>query len=143
MSMLSELNKIYRVDASNNASDERDIADLIAFSPFEVPSEYLELIQERTEVEINVQNQGYIRIWGAKGCIEMNEAYFIQKYIPYSLAIGDDEGGNAILYAEGQNGFGIYAVGFGDLDADDMVFIAKSLRDLLILANGIEILMDL
>ena len=143
MSVLTELNEIYRIDASNNASDEREIADLIAFSSIKVPSEYLELIREHTEVEINVQDQRYIRIWGAKGCIEMNEAYLIQKYIPDSLAIGDDEGGHAILYAEGQNGFGIYAIGFGDLDIDDMIFIAKSLKDMLISANGVEILLDL
>lgn len=143
MSVLTELNKIYKVDAGNIASDEKEIADLIKFSSIEVPAEYLELIQEQTEVEINIQNQRYIRIWGAKGCIEMNEAYYIQKYIPGSLAIGDDEGGHVILYAEGPNGFGVYAVGFGDLDVDDMIFIAKSLKDILISAKGIEILLNL
>ena len=47
--------------------------------------------------------------------------------LPNSLAIGDDEGGNAIIYAEGKNGFGVYAVSFSDLDADEIIFIAKCL----------------
>ena len=31
-----------------------------------------------------------------------------EKYIPDSLAIGDDECSNAVLYANGTNGFGVY-----------------------------------
>ena len=67
-----------------------------------VPYEFLEIIRERTEIEILVNKEKYIRIWGAVGCIEMNEAYHIQKYIPNSLAIGDDECGNVVLYANGK-----------------------------------------
>ena len=38
---------------------------------------------------------------GPKGCIEMNEAYDIQGFMLASLAIGDDEGGNALIYGKG------------------------------------------
>ena len=34
--------------------------------------------------------------------IRYNMAYHIQKYIPNSLAIGDDECGNVVLYANGK-----------------------------------------
>ena len=138
MSILSKLNKAFRIDASCNASGEDEIDELIKFASIKIPQEYLEIIREKTEIEISVRNQRYIRIWGADGCIELNEAYFIQKYIPNSLAIGDDEGGNAIIYAEGKNGFGVYAVSFSDLDADEIIFIAKSLKEILVFAKGIE-----
>ena len=39
----------------------------------------------------------------------MNEAYNIQQYISKSLAIGDDECCNALLYANGHNGFGLFS----------------------------------
>ena len=136
--MINKLNTMYRIDASNNPSEEREIEELIKYSSIPVPNEYLELIRKISEVEISIQDRKYIRIWGADGCIEMNKAYFIQKYIPNSLAIGDDEEGNAIMYAKGENGFGIYLVAFNNLDMDDMVFISKSLKDILISGNGVE-----
>lgn len=68
--------------------------------------------------------------------MEMNDAYNIQKYIPNSLAIGDDEGGKVILYISGQNGYGLYQVGFGDLDINDAEFISPSLTELLIYGVG-------
>ena len=101
------------------------------------------MIRQKTEIKINIQGKKYIRLWGANGCVEMNEVYFIQKNIPSSLAIGDDEEGNAILYVKGKNGFGLYAVAFNDLDVNEMTFISESLKDLLILAKGVEKLIDL
>lgn len=143
MSIYNELNKDFRIDASCDASTENEINELIRFASIKIPNEYLELIQEQTELEINIRKQKYIRIWGANGCIEMNEAYFIQKYIPSSLAIGDDEEGNAIIYAEGKNGFGVYVVAFNDLDVNEMIFIAGSLKEILISAKGVEKLIEL
>jgi len=143
MSIISEFNKEFRIDVSCDASDEKEINTLINFASIKIPAEYLELIREKTELEISIQNKKYIRIWGANGCIEMNDAYYIQKYIPSSLAIGDDEGGNAIIYADGKNGFGVYAVAFNDIDADEMKFIAKSLSEIFILGIGIEKLLAL
>lgn len=143
MCIINKLNEIYRIDASKGASKENEIDKLMKSSSINVPFEYLELIRQKTEIEINIQGKKYIRIWGANGCIEMNEVYFIQKYIPSSLAIGDDEEGNAILYAKGKNGFGLYAVAFNDLDVNEMTFISESLKDLLILAKGVEKLIDL
>lgn len=138
MSIVKELNKEFRVDASCDASTENEITELIRGATIKIPNEYLELIREKTELEINIRNQKYIRLWGAKGCIEMNEVYFIQNYIPNSLAIGDDEDGNAILYADGKNGFGVYIVAFNDLDVDEMIFISESLKDMLVGAKGVE-----
>lgn len=143
MSIIDQLNKNFTIVVSCIASRENEIDNLIKFASIKVPDEYLQLIREQTEIEISVENQKYIRIWGATGCIEMNEAYFIQKYIPSSLAIGDDEDGNAIIYAKGKDGFGVYVVAFNDLDVDEMIFIAQSLKEMLISAKGIEKLIEL
>ena len=75
---------------------------------------------------------------GPIDCIEMNEAHDIQKYIPNSLAIGDDEGGMALLYIDGKEGFGLYTVGFGNLDIEETIKIAPSLKVLLIDCVGVE-----
>ena len=140
MSIVNELSKNFRIDASCNASEEHEIKQLIKFAKIKIPDEYLELIREGTEMEINIHDVMYLRIWGASSCIELNEAYYIQKYMPHSLAIGDDEGEYVLLYANGQYGFGVYAVAFDDLDEEEMIFIAKSLRELLVYEKGIEIL---
>lgn len=143
MSIINELDKIFRIDGSCNAANESEIDELIKYATLTVPDEYLELIREQTEVEISINDQKYIRIWGADGVIEMNDAYFIQRYIPNSLAIGDDEDGNALLYADGKSGFGLYAVAFNDLDVDEMIFISGTLKELLIAAKGVEKLIEL
>lgn len=42
----------------------------------------------------------------------MNKAYHIQEYLPDALAIGDDEGGIAIICVKDETKPGIYAVSF-------------------------------
>lgn len=69
----------------------------------------------------------------------MNDAYYIQKYIPDSLAIGDDECSNVVLYAYGKNGFGVYIVPFNDLGVDEMVYIADSLEAFFVNEEGTDI----
>lgn len=143
MDILSNLNHMFQIAAMENASDEASIAGLIKFSEITVPSEYLNLIRKHTELEFGVSDTGSIRIWGASGCVEMNEAYHIQKYIPGSLAIGDDEGGTAFLYATGREGFGLYAVAFNDLGIEEMKYISDSLVSLLVMGKGVQELANL
>lgn len=139
MSIINKISKSFEIAVSSAESSESEIDELIKYSKVDVPYEFLEIIRERTEIEILVNKEKYIRIWGAVGCIEMNEAYHIQKYIPNSLAIGDDECGNVVLYANGNNGFGVYIVSFGDLDVDDMIYIADSLENFFVNEEGVGI----
>lgn len=140
MSILKDLSSNYRIDVSKSASSDEEIKKLIEFSDVQIPEDFLEIIKEVTEIEINVDGKKYIRIWGADGCIEMNEAYNIQESIPNSLAIADDEGGNALIYTTGQNGFGLYVIAFNDLDVDELQYVAGSLSDLLINNTGIDVI---
>lgn len=49
--------------------------------------EYIEIVKENIELEIYVDGEMYIRIWGPEGCNELNEAYNIRKYLPKSLVL--------------------------------------------------------
>ncbi len=127
----------FRVETYKCAATQEDIEKLKIFSTICVPEDYLEIVRVMTDVEILV-NDNYVRIWGASRCVEMNEAYQVKKYIPNSLAIGDNEGGMALIIMNGAHGYGLYTVGFGDLDADDAMFIAPSLYEFLVDGKGVE-----
>lgn len=139
MSLLNKLNSRFRIGASETAASESDLQELKQFSQIELPVDFVSIVREMTEVEILVDNDKYFRIWSPSGCIEMNEAYEIQNYIPNSLAIGDNEGGSALIVMTGNKGFGLYKVGFGDLDADDAEYISTSLEELLVNGVGAEV----
>jgi hypothetical protein len=143
MIMLERISNHFSVDVMEAPATEKEILELKKFSSIEIPDEYIDLMRQATEMEIKVKERRYIRIWSLKGCIEMNNAYRIQSYIPSSLAIGDDEGGNAIIYGSGGEGFGLYAVSFSDLDISEAILIAPTLYDLLENNVGIEILLSL
>ncbi|MFC9777497.1 MULTISPECIES: SMI1/KNR4 family protein [Paenibacillus] len=142
MNIFEEISDMFFVEVKDLPASEGDIISLQNFSTIKVPNDYEEMSKIATELEINVKNQMYIRIWSPLGCIEMNEAHRIQKYIPESLAIGDDEGGYVLIYMEGKEGFGLYMVGFGNIDVEDAVLVAPSLRDLLINNIGIDVVMS-
>ncbi|KKB73051.1 MULTISPECIES: SMI1/KNR4 family protein [Bacillus] len=142
MTVLGKISSRFSIDAQEAPANKEEIKSLVEFSPINVPPDYLDIVSEATEVEINVAGEKHIRIWSPAGCVEMNESYEIQDYIPDSLAVGDDEGGNALIFFEGKDGFGLYIVGFGDLDAEEAVKVAPSLNDLLIYDTGIEKILE-
>lgn len=138
MSILNNLNAKLSIYTSQMASSDEDIRRLIKFSRIQIPKDFLEVIREKSEIEILVDGKKYIRLWGADGCIEMNTAYKIGESRPDSLAIADDEGGNAMIYTTGQNGFGLYMIAFNNLDTDALQYVAGSLTDLLVNGTGID-----
>ncbi|RKZ11421.1 SMI1/KNR4 family protein [bacterium] len=142
MVVLSEFHSDFSIAASRPAATDDEVIQLRALSQINVPDEYVELITAATELEISVRGESYIRIWGPTGAVEMNESYNIQSFIPLSLAVGDDEGGNALLYMTGKRGFGLYLAGFGDLDVDDATFLATSLRNLLVNGCGVDTILS-
>jgi hypothetical protein len=54
------------------------------------------------------------------------------------MPIGDDGGGQVIFYLDGQHGFGLYHVGYGNLGEEDAIWIAASLKELLCEAKGVD-----
>jgi hypothetical protein len=103
-----------------------------------VPSEYTSLVGTATDLELQHCGGQYLRIWGPMGCIDMDEGYGIRLRIPDAVPIGDDGGGRVIFYTQGSRGYGLYHVGYGNLDRGDAVWIAPHLNEFLMTANGIE-----
>jgi hypothetical protein len=135
--MLDMLNSSFSLLASGPKASQEDLAALQnTFG--QIPSEYRQLVQEATEIELQHRNGQYIRIWGPEGCVEMNEGYGIRNRIPSAFPIGDDGGGHVIMYYNGKDGFGIYHVGYGNLDGDDAIFVATDLTELICHATGID-----
>ena len=136
--LLGKLHSSFKIATFRKTSSEEEIAALDKYTSISLPVEFVGIVRENTEIEILVANEKCIRIWGASGCIEMNEAYAIQKYIPFSLAIGDDECGNAIIYANGKSGFGVYMVALNDLDVEELMYIAPTLESFLVYGEGVS-----
>ena len=105
-----------------------------------LPSDYLDFARMATEVELKGKGKKYLRIWSPQGCLEMDEAYGISQRMKGAIPIGDNGGGQVVFYQCGNRGDGIYRVGYGNLDADDAIFIASSLRSLLQDGEGIDTL---
>ena len=143
MSILDAANDLIEIASFEPGSPETDLTRLKAFSPVALPDDYCGIISEKTEVEIGLKKSVYIRIWSAKGCMEMNEAYEIQSYLPDALAFADDERCNVLLFTTGKNGKGIYRVSLSDLEPDEIVYIADSLSDFLLKGIGMDTVIDL
>lgn len=131
ISFENNMHSIFRIDAFCPAATVSEIDALRAVAAVAPPLDYLTFVSEMTDVELLVNGRKYLRIWGPSRCIEMNYAYRIQEYIPRSLAIGDDEGGMALVLMEGDAGNGLYMASFANLDANDATFVAPTLGDLL------------
>ena len=132
------INETFKIEVYKSPASRAEIESLLSSVDVQVPEIYLRIVREMTDVEILVNQRKYVRIWGPARVLEMNEAYEVQKNIPASLAIGDDESGSALILMTGSRGFGFYKVGFGDLDVGDASYIASSLEDFLLNAIGVE-----
>ena len=64
MSILSKMSKSFEIAVSDANSRDTEIDELIYYSKIDVSLEFIEIIKEKTELEIMVKNEKYIRIWG-------------------------------------------------------------------------------
>ncbi len=64
MNILRKMSKSFELATSDAKSSDTEIDKLIHYSEIDVPIEFIEIIKERTELEILVNNEKYIRIWG-------------------------------------------------------------------------------
>lgn len=128
--MLERLHHQVRVLARQPGATAADVASLQARYP-QLPRAFAELMCEVTELELAYRGR-YLRLYGPKGCREMDDAYSIGARIPGAITVGDNGGGEAILFLPGT---GIVRVGYGALHPDEVEHIADSLEELLVHAN--------
>jgi hypothetical protein len=120
-------------------STPNEIRSLREFSPIQVPDEYINLISQATDLEFASFNCCF-RIWGASGCIEMNQAYELQHHIPTCLAIGDNETGSILAYVNKNNSLNLYLISLSNLDIDDILLISANLSELIYQGKNIHLL---
>ncbi len=131
----------FDLQAKEPPATESQIDDLVAFAGsvgWTLPSDYLDLLRDASEVEIVVEQRGCVRFWAPDGVLEMNDSHELQKYIPQAIAVADDEGGMAFVFMTGREGRGIYRLSFSDPDPDEAVFVADSVEALLVRGVGIN-----
>ncbi len=134
--MLNTINSSFKLLAKGPPATQEQIDAAVRYFG-SLPQEFIDLIREATDVELQHQDGQYLRFWGPVGSVEMDEANEIRKYMPECLPIGDDGGGHVIFYAKGDFGEGLYHVGFGNLGMEDAVWIADTLGGVLANAKGI------
>lgn len=135
--MLGDIDSSFTMLAKGHPASQAQIDTAVVYFG-SLPQDFIDLVREATEVELQHRNGQYVRIWGPMGCINMDEAYGIRKRIPNAIPIGDDGGGHVLFFANGKQGEGLYHVGYGNLDLDDAIWIAESLGRFLAKAVGIE-----
>lgn len=137
---LSTLGRSFTLAAAGPPASEADIEALRAVAEVPVPSDYVQLVGDVTDAEFLVLGISHVRIWGPARAREMNEAYSIQRHLPRSLAVGDDEGGRVLILMSGAQGPGLYLVGLGELEAEEARYVAASLSDFLVKEIGVDLL---
>lgn len=140
MSLFNSLDARFELAAGNGPALDVDVERLVHFARShgcELPEDYKTMLRERTEVELVVEGVGCIRFWAPDGVFEMDEAYEFSDSVPNAVAIGDDEGGMALLLMHGEAGFGLYRLSLSDRDPAEAVFVAPSLDALL--RNGVGV----
>ena len=128
--MLDRLHTDVRVLARQGGADASQLAVLSARFPA-LPPMCLELFAGATELELSYRGV-YIRFYGPSGCLEMDRAYNISARIPGAIVVGDNGGGEAVVFMSTSPGPGLFRVGYGALAVDELVSIAPSLEALLV-----------
>lgn len=104
----------------------------------ELPEDYFELLRQATEIEIAVEERGYLRFWSPARVDELNAEHGLQADIPGGLAVGDDEGGKILVYMPGMAGFGLHLSSWARPYPDDAIFVAGTVTELLERGEGID-----
>ena len=127
--MLESLHRDIRVLTQESGATPSEIATLKSRFPT-LPDLLADLMLDATELELSYRGR-YLRLYGPRGCIEMDNAYGISDAIPTAITIGDNGGGEAIVLVENT----VYRIGYGALAPDELNYIASSVDELLILAK--------
>ena len=92
------------------------------------PSDYCEFLTWSNGGEGQVGDD-YLSLWPIEEAPQLNEDYQIGKYLPNVIGIGSDGGGEcyALDYRRGGEDPPLVQVPFGDLEAESVTFLGRSL----------------
>jgi len=92
--------------------------------PAELPEEYATLLSHAD----GITAERFI-LYSCEELPERNSTFEVGLYAPGFVAIGDDNGGTAIVMRGGRGHSPVYLVGRGTMQPDDMVHVAICLSD--------------
>ena len=136
--MFEGIGQMFKVLASRRPATEEEIQAMRdRFGA--VPTDYLELAAQATNIEIEHVSGQPIRIWDPQGLLDMDSGYGVRKYMPGAIPVGTDSGGRVIIYADANEGYGLYFVDYGVFDLEEATWIAPSLGDFLMTGQNVEL----
>jgi hypothetical protein len=141
-SMLQRLSPRFSVrDAAHAASSSGIVAleGLFEAAGFPMPDDYRSLLREATDIELAVDGDHFLRVWGPEQALDRNAGHLIQRYFR-GVAFADDEGTRVYVLTDGASGPGVYRTWFGDLDPTEALFIARGVEALLVGGEGADLL---
>jgi len=120
-------------------SGQHDFGDIENKAGFELPKDYKDFLLKYAGHETEM-GQEYFRLWDREELITLNEEYNVLEYLPGTLGIGSNGGGELIAIEKlGDKDFRIVLTPFVDLDAEFHIEIGESFIDFLVrLDNGKE-----
>jgi hypothetical protein len=126
--MISNFHPSVHVLTRRPGASQLDLQALLRRFPM-LPLSFAELFAEATDLELSYKGR-YLRFYGPDGCVEMDEAYQISERIPGAITVGDNGGGDAIIFRSSSQQ-GLYRVPYGAMADDELIYIAPSLEHLL------------
>lgn len=126
--MIRTLHPSVLVLALKAGASPQDLQALQSRFP-ELPASFSALFSEATEIELSYKGK-YLRLYGPMRCAEMDDAYGVSEKIPGAVPVGDNGGGEAIIFLPRPDR-GVYRVGYGSLALEETIYIARSLEALL------------
>ena len=127
--MIESLHRDIIVLSQQPGATQEELAALARRFPA-VPDTLLELMLDATEIELSYRDR-YLRLYGPRGCTEMDDAYGISEALPNAITIGDNGGCKAIVLLANA----VYRVGYGALELDELKPVANSVHELLVHAT--------
>lgn len=130
------------------AGGENDIKEIIRVSPFPLPEDYIEFLQQISGEnsygpEFEVKDDGAsIWVWSAKMALEKLEEFnlpFARDFINNAWLFGNDLGDLIYFFGKGKEGFGLYRTYDSDLSFEYAEKISDTLTDFLVNGVGIDI----
>jgi hypothetical protein len=98
---------------------------------FELPVDYKKYLENYQGIEESIGEE-YVLLWGLEKLSETNIDYGINEFLPNTLGIGSNGGGELIALEYKDDSYRIILTPFMDMDEDNHIEIGDSFSDFLI-----------
>lgn len=131
MHFFEKTNSKFQIQTSKIPSNCENLKKLKNFSPIRVPDDYVEILSLFGELIFIFSENTSIKIYNDLECIEKNSFFKIQNFIPKSLAIGEINSKQILIYMKGKLGFGIYLIDFDNYNIENIQKISTDIKSLI------------